>query len=87
MPGIECEHCGKPFWPQNSRVRTCSSRCSQRRADAKRAAARARPKPEPRVCALDGCDVEFQPKTKLQTYCSQKHAQGAWHVRQRAARA
>src|SRR5579871_1113417 len=62
----------------------CGNRCSSHDVEACRACRRPYPPPEPRVCALDGCDRVFTPAAEKLArgghgghYCSLRHAYDA----------
>lgn len=73
-PPIECPVCSKSFERSRRDQRFCSVFCS----DVNRGQRRAVPLPLT-VCALDDCDVEFQPMFLRQRCCSEAHGKKLWN--------
>lgn len=74
-----CAQCGGEFTARTKQKRFCSLRCSEVMSGRRLAA----PHP-PRVCALDGCGVEFVPMMSTQKCCCEHHGKIHWNRVSRA---
>lgn len=71
MKEVPCQHCGKMYVPSHGsrgHQKYCSPECNEIvQAERKKVIQ------QPKVCALDGCDVVFTPKRKSTIYCCSDH--------------
>lgn len=74
-PVVDCLACAKPFVQRRADARFCSSFCGDVHRGQRLPAPLVR-----RVCALPGCDVDFQPKKREQRCCGETHSKKLWHV-------
>ncbi|MET9835585.1 DUF2116 family Zn-ribbon domain-containing protein [Streptomyces sp. NPDC006385] len=81
--GKDCEECGEPFDPKNTRQRFCSPNCAVRAEDEK---IKAREEAE---CQLDGCEnnAGWDGVGRARKYCSAAHRTKAYRLRKAAERA
>lgn len=78
-----CRQCEVEIDHLPPHVRYCGSTCRSRAGAVSQGRVRAQPLP-PRICALDGCGVEFLPSRRDQRCCSEKHGKLHYNRESRA---
>lgn len=78
LSGRDCAHCGKVFYPRNTRQQFCSPDCAR--------FAKSR---EGAVCQLEGCEnrTGWDRSGRPRIYCCNAHRQKAYRLRKQAASA